>query len=94
MFTANELVNGAKLHKQNEGLFGFGGKGLGGVAENIVGGAGSAFLSGLGGTAQFFGASGLGNLLNSGSEGIEEYLRPAKQAEFSWDYILSPEGLA
>ena len=88
--TGADYVNALKFNKQNEGLPIFGN----GIVGNLVGGAGSAFLGGLGDTAQFVGATGLGNLLNAGANEIEEHLKPAKNAEFSWDYLTSPEGLA
>jgi|GEM_PF-880052 len=88
--TGADYANALKLNKQNAGLPIFGN----GIVGNLVGGAGSAFLGGVGDVAQFAGATGLGNALNYGAESIEEHLRPAKQAEFSWDYLTSPEGLA
>ena len=88
--TGLEVARGRELAKQNAGLPIFGN----GVAGNFVGGLGSAFLGGLGDTAQFIGANNVGDFLNAGAESIEEHLKPAKNAEFSWDYVLSPEGLA
>ena len=88
--TGLEVARGRELAKQNAGLPIFGN----GLAGNFVGGLGSAFLGGLGDTAQFIGANNVGDFLNAGAESIEEHLKPAKNAGFSWDYVLSPEGLA
>jgi len=80
------VASGKELAKQNKGITG------NRWIDNIFGGAASSFARGVGDTAQFVGATGLGNLLNAGADSIEEHLRPAIPASFSGDYF-SPEGI-
>ncbi len=42
----------------------------------------------------FLNAGGISNTLEEGSNYFEESLKPALPAEFSWNYLTSPEGLA
>ena len=78
----------AAQRKQDEGITG------NRWADNLLGGIGSRFLGGIGDTATFVGANNVGDFFQRGSDWIEERLKPAKPAEFSWDYLTSPEGLA
>ncbi|MBR1646009.1 MAG: glucosaminidase domain-containing protein, partial [Selenomonadaceae bacterium] len=86
--TPEEAINAQKKIRQNEGITGFS------PIDNLFGGAASSFSRGIGDMATFVGANNVGDFFQSGSDWIEERLKPAKPAEFSWDYITSPEGLA
>ncbi|MBQ9487815.1 MAG: glucosaminidase domain-containing protein, partial [Selenomonadaceae bacterium] len=61
---------------------------------NIVGGIGENLLGGFSDLAKFANLDRVSNTLEEGSNYFTERLKPAKEAEFSLDYITSPEGLA
>ena len=80
----------AKQKKIDEGIPIFGN----GFAGNFVGGLGSSFLRAGSDLAEFVNAKGLSDTLEEGANYFEERLKPAMPAEFSWNYLTSPEGLA
>ena len=84
----HEAINAQKKILQNEGITG------NRWIDNFFGGISSQFFGGIGDTATFVGANNVGNFFNSGRDWIEERLKPAMPAEFSLDYLTSPEGLA
>ena len=85
----NISKSAAQQKKIDEGIPIFGN----GYAGNFVGGIGENFLGGFSDMAKFANLDSLSNTLEEGANYFTERLKPAKQAEFSLDYITSPEGL-
>ena len=79
-----------KARKKNEGLPILGN----GYAGNLIGGLGSSFFGGLGDTASFVGLNNVADVLHRGGNYFEEHLPDYKPAEFSSDWLTSPNGLA
>ena len=92
--TPKQMVNiseqATRQQKQDEGLPLFGN----GFVGNLVGGTGSAFLGAGSDLAYFLNLKGASEALDEGRQYFEDRLKPAKEAEFSWNYLISPEGLA
>ena len=87
---SQDIERKEKQNKQDEGIPIFGNGFLG----NLVGGTAEDILGGGADFAKFFNFNNVSATLDEASNYFTERLRDRKPAEFTWDYISSPEGLA